>query len=42
MVKLSNDDFILELNNYYTDDNLNLLKKIESNYIDLIYFDPLH
>lgn len=30
----------MELNTYYIDDNLQLLKKLDNNSIDLIYFDP--
>ncbi len=30
----------MELNNYYVEDNINILKKIETNKIQLIYFDP--
>ena len=30
----------LQSNTYYIDDNLSLLKKLNDNYIDFIYFDP--
>jgi DNA modification methylase len=30
----------VKINEYYIDDNIELLKKIENDFIDLIYFDP--
>lgn len=35
--KINNE---IKLNEYYIDDNIELLKKIENDFIDLIYFDP--
>ena len=35
-----NNDNVIKLNEYYIYDNIELLKKIDNEFIDLIYFDP--
>ena len=33
-------DDIIQLNNYYVGDNLEIMKRIDDSSVDLIYFDP--